>query len=124
MATRHFVRTAFRSIIMVGVLPYLSLARSQNLSAQLLQLIFSSSPTTTLFVHPKSSDLLLLDSSAMAQLRANDVVGFTLSTIAICLCDGSFVGDVSQRCDNWLYGSQLDLKLPKPAHETWFSMAL
>jgi hypothetical protein len=62
MAARHSARTAFRSIIMVGVLPYLSLARSQNLSAQLLQLIFSSSTTTTLFIHPKSSDLLLLDS--------------------------------------------------------------
>ena len=50
--------------------------------------------------------------AAMAQLRANHVVGFTPSTITICLSDGSFVGGISQRCDNGLYGAQLDLELP------------
>ena len=50
--------------------------------------------------------------AAMAQSRANHVVGFTPSTITICLSDGSFVCGISQRCDSGLYRAQLDIVLP------------
>ena len=48
----------------------------------------------------------------MAQSRANHVVGFTPSTITICLSDGSFVCGIPQRCDSGLYRAQLDIVLP------------
>ena len=40
------------------------------------------------------------------------MVGFTPSTITICLSDGSFVCGISQRCDSGLYRAQLDIVLP------------
>jgi len=40
------------------------------------------------------------------------VVGFSPSTITICLSDGSFVCGIPQRCDSGLYRAQLDIELP------------